>query len=181
MRLRWLIPLLILPLSACMTPPPQLAKGPFQNLTVAQAQRHDLSGGRVRWGGTIASVSVGKSDTCFDIVSHPLNDEARPIGRDETSGRFIACVRGFYDPTVYAEGRDVTVAGTLESPVTKKIGERDYLYPLVKAEVVYLWPRRPRYRAYSYPYYGYYPYYDPFVDPFWYPFWGPWPYGRWYY
>jgi outer membrane lipoprotein len=181
MRLRWLIPLLILPLSACMVPPPQLAKGPFQNIPVAQAQQQELRGGRVRWGGTIASVDVGKTDTCFEIVSHPLDKEARPVASDETGGRFIACAPGFYDPSVYAEGREVTVTGTLESPVTRKIGERDYLFPRVKASVVYLWPRRPPYRSYSYPYYypyyGYRPFYDPFMDPFWYPYWGPWPYG----
>jgi len=151
-----------------MMPPAALrGAGTFADITVAQAQQHDLSGQHVRWGGTIIKVTPHESQTCVEIVSRPLDDEARPVDTDETFGRFLACSSGFYDPEVYGEGRKVTVIGTLESSVVGKIGELSYQYPKVAAETVYLWPKLhpPRYI------------YQP-IDPFWYPY-GPWPYGPW--
>ena len=156
-------------LSSCMMPPPALRDGgTFADITVAQAQQHELSGQHVRWGGTIIKVTPHENQTCLEIVSRPLDDEARPVATDETFGRFLACSSGFYDPEVYREGRKVTIIGTLESSVVGKIGELSYHYPKVAAETVYLWPKLqpPRYV------------YQP-IDPFWYPYYGPWPYGPW--
>lgn len=156
-------------LSSCMVPPPALRQGgAFADIAVAQAQQHDLSGQRVRWGGTIAKVTPREKETCLEIVSRPLDDQARPEDSDETFGRFLACSSGFYDPDVYRRGREVTVVGTLQPAVAGKIGELTYYYPKVAAETVYLWPKR-RLRKYVY---------EP-IDPFWYPYYGPWPYGVW--
>jgi len=152
-----------------MMPPPALRDGgTFADITVAQAQQYELSGQHVRWGGTIVKVTPHENQTCLEIVSRPLDDEARPIATDETFGRFLACSSGFYDPEVYREGRKVTIVGTLESSVVGKIGELSYHYPKVAAETVYLWPKLP-------PRYIYQP-----IDPFWSPYYyGPWPYGPW--
>jgi outer membrane lipoprotein len=159
-------------LSACPTPPPPLA-GTFPETTVEQAQQKDLTGQRVRWGGTIVTVTPGENDTCFEIVSRPLDAQARPRRTDETSGRFLACAPGFYDPAIYGVGRNVTVVGTLQASVVRKIGEHEYHYPQVSAEEVYLWPERVP--AYTY--------YAPWPDPFWYPgWWGPYgPYAPWFF
>src|SRR5262245_33365086 len=153
-------------LAGCLRPPPQLRDGPFETLTVRQAQEGDHTHSRVLWGGSVVTTTPRADDTCFEIVSRPLDGTARPIQTDDTDGRFIACAPGFYDPVVYEAGREVTVAGTLGDPIEGKIGERDYRFPRVEAEQVYLWPKRDEVV------------YAPAYDPFWYPFWwGP-PYRR---
>ncbi len=164
-------PLLLLAfVNACAKPPAPLA-GAYPEISLREAQQGGLTGQRVRWGGTIVSTTPGKEDTCCEILERPLNAEARPRHTDESDGRFIACAPGFYDPAVYAQGREVTIVGTLQEPEMRKIGEHEYRYPKIAAEKVYLWPQREPARSYYYPW----------PDPFWYPAWGPWPYGTWYY
>lgn len=140
-KLHWLLPALLL--AACATQPPvSLSTGPFTNITPLAAQTQNFAGNKVRWGGTIANVSPRKNETCFQVVSHSLDSMARPEEEDKSDGRFMACSPGFYDPAIYAEGREVTVAGTLQAPVLGKIGEYDYRFPLIAAEEIYLWPKR---------------------------------------
>ena len=155
--------LLALPLflAACARPPGAL-RGSFSPLTVRDAQARGAVGERVRWGGKIVNARPGKDATCFEIVSKPLDRQARPVEGDETLGRFVACAQGFYDPAVYEPGREVTVTGTLAEPMTRQVGEYEYRFPVVKAETVYLWPRRQE-RVVVY---------DPWLDPFWGPDWG---------
>src|SRR3989442_7827971 len=102
--------LLALPLflAACARPPGAL-RGSFAPLTVRDAQTRSAVGERVRWGGKIVNARPGKDSTCFEIVSKPLDHEARPLESDETLGRFVACAPGVYDPVIYAPGRDVNV------------------------------------------------------------------------
>jgi outer membrane lipoprotein len=113
----------------------------------------------VRWGGAIVNVRPGRDATCFEIVSKPLDPQARPRDGDETFGRFVACVPGFYDPAIYAPQRELTVTGTLAEPMQRQVGEYDYRFPVVKADTVYLWPRRERVAWggtlwWPYPYWG---------------------------
>jgi outer membrane lipoprotein len=114
----------------------------------------------VRWGGEIIKTEPGPQQTCFYLLSRPLDDQARPKAGVEgvTQGRFVACRNGFYDPEVFTRGRELTVTGTLHGIVSQKVGDFDYAYPRVEADVVYLWPKRVAPR----------PYYGPgFYDPFW--------------
>jgi len=112
----------------------------------------------------------GKENTCFEILERPLNDRARPETTDSSQGRFLACAPGFYDPAVYAKGRDVTVTGTLEGKnASAKIGAYEYEYPRVNADEVYLWPKERHTR-------------EVYYVPSWYYAWYPWgPFGPWYY
>jgi outer membrane lipoprotein len=146
-----------LPLVAACAPriPPTL-QGTFPELTVAQAQTQHISGERVRWGGEIASTTPQSDQTCVEVVSKPLDRRTRPMLSDESSGRFISCEPGFEDPTIYAPGREVTVVGTLDGTSTAKVGDFDYTFPKVRADAIYLWPKRtPRDVGYPYGYYGY--------------------------
>lgn len=148
---------------------PEPLRGEFPAVSPQQAQAESAIGQRVRWGGEIISTTPRPNETCVEILGRALeNDTARPVGSDNTQGRFIACAPGFYDPSVYTKGREITVVGTLGELVSQKIGEYDYRYPSVTAEQLYLWPERPDYGTYR----G-----SPFYDPF-YPF-GFGPYRRW--
>ena len=168
MSRRYLLPpLLALGLGACATMPQQLA-GNYTTVTPDQARGSQAQGTTVRWGGRIIDTEPREAQTCFFVLAKTLDGQARPTTDEQSNGRFVACKDGFYDPEVYAKGRDLTVTGTLQGSMTRKVGEYDYSYPLVQTNVVYLWPKRPVYTG-------------PQPDPFWDPFWGPWGPGPWFY
>jgi outer membrane lipoprotein len=120
----------------------------------------------VRWGGTVAAVENRARETWVEIVARELGSDGRPVEDDRSEGRFLARVGAFLDPAVYTEGRQVTVTGVVDGAMTRPIGNFPYLYPVVRAEMVYLWEPLPEWPPY---------YYDPwwFYDP-WYPY--PWRY-----
>ncbi|MCW5890917.1 MAG: Slp family lipoprotein [bacterium] len=176
MRRLSFVVLLAAVLAACARPPRQLA-GEFPPLTVAETQATGATGERIRWGGQIVRTTPGEGETCLEIVQKPLDGEARPRPVDETTGRFVACGGGFYDPAVFAAGREVTVVGTVEGIQTGKVGDSPYQFPRVRADTVYLWAPR---RAYYYPYdpWGgpYWGYYGGWYGPYWGATWAPYPY-----
>ncbi|AIF47721.1 Slp family lipoprotein [Dyella japonica] len=165
-------------LAACATVPQPL-QGTYTQVTSVSAQQegNGASGAQVRWGGQIIKTEPGPQETCFYVLQRPLDDQARPkegSSDSETQGRFVACRAGFYDPEVFTRGRDITVTGVIQGSMSEKIGDYNYAYPRVEANVVYLWPKRVAVN------YG--PgWYDPYWGPYWGPGWGPWggPWGGW--
>lgn len=135
--------MVLLGVAACARPPVPL-QGEFPPTTVADVQLSTEPGVRVRWGGRIARVESRDDETCFEIVSAPLDGEARPLPHsDATYGRFLACNRGFFDPAIYTPEREVTVVGTVRAVEGGTVGGRHYRFPVVQADVVHLWPVRP--------------------------------------
>lgn len=160
-------------LAACATVPQPLQGNYPTNVTSLSAQQGNANGTQVRWGGEIISTEPGQQSTCFYVLGHPLDDQARPTlgNANDSQGRFVACRSGFYDPEVFTRGREITVTGTVQGSMTRKVGDYDYSYPRVEANVVYLWPKRPLVVNY--------PYGPGWYDPFWGPYWGPGPYWGW--
>jgi outer membrane lipoprotein len=144
---------------------PQPLVGNYANVPTSRAQQSGASGTRVRWGGEIIKTEPGPQQTCFYLLSRPLDSQARPEtgSSGEDQGRFVACRNGFYDPEVFVRGRELTVTGTLRGTVSQKVGDYDYAYPRVEADVVYLWPKYVPVTRYPPGYY----------DPFWGPGFGP--------
>lgn len=154
------------------TLPDAIRHAPSPDISVAQARTETGTyvGQRVRWGGTIARVENREATTDIEIVARELDRSGRPHASDRSTGRFIAQVAGFLDPAVYAEGRQVTVAGIVASETRGRIGDHPYRYPVLKVDTLYLWPLPGEDRR---------AYYDPFYDPFFHPYgypWRPWPY-----
>lgn len=166
-------------LAACATVPQPL-QGNYANVTASAAQQGGAGGTRVRWGGEIIKTEPGPQETCFYVLSRPLDSQARPEAGNsgDTGARFVACHAGFYDPEVFTRGRELTVAGTLHGTVTQKVGQYDYAYPRVEADVVYLWPKRPLVASYPAGFYdpfwgpGFGPYWGGWGDPYWGGYWG---------
>ncbi|PIQ37700.1 MAG: hypothetical protein COW59_05775 [Lysobacterales bacterium CG17_big_fil_post_rev_8_21_14_2_50_64_11] len=129
----------LLSLAACASGPGPL-RGSFSQVTPRAASEGQGTGDTVRWGGIIAATEPLSDSTCFQVVGKPLGRSARPTEDDQTDGRFLACREGFYDPKIFAEGREITVVGRIESVETRKVGEYDYRHPRVAADVIYLWP-----------------------------------------
>ena len=132
---------LALSLAACASAPKPL-QGQFSTLLPDDATKHEASGELVRWGGRIVNVESQSQRSCFEIVGAPLSSTGRPEQVDRSEGRFIACRGGFYDPEVFKAGREITISGHIEGFETRKVGDYDYRYPRVAADVVYLWPER---------------------------------------
>jgi len=164
-----------LALGACATIPKPLVG------TYAQVSPRDAGSGAsdhqsVRWGGEVISTEPEDGQTCFYMLSYPLDSSARPVLGGASEGRFVACHSGFYDPAVFTQGREMTFTGTINGVVTKKVGKYDYPYPRLDAQTVYLWPKRTRYMYYRDPWYdpwfGPYPYWGPgYWSPYYYPYW----------
>lgn len=160
----WLMLLLAALLSGCATAPAvydpiadPAFKGPQLKLVRIDTEAYLKT--RVRWGGSIAKVTNERDDTLIEVVEQQLDDDGRPYASGESEGRFMARFRGFLDPAVYAEGKLITIIGTVVASTQGKIGQYPYSYPLVAVDVHKLWPERRDVNVYYYP------------DPFWY---GPW-------
>lgn len=172
MNIRCLLPVATaLALSACATAPKPL-QGQFEPITPQQSLASASSGQSVRWGGRIIDTLPGPDQTCFQLLSRPLNAMGRPLSNasDATDGRFLACRSGFYDPAVFEPGREVTFIGRVDGQESVKIGQYEYRLPKLMADVVYLWPEQNHIDRGPYPY-------GPGFGPWGH--WGPWgPYGR---
>jgi outer membrane lipoprotein len=172
MRL-WLLASALL-ISACASAPKPVGEAIKGSPGVAEAlaQPARFQGERVRWGGVIVAVENQADATLVEVVARELDERGKPASGEASAGRFIARIKGFLDPEVYARGRRFTVSGTLDEPVTRTIGSYPYRYPVVNVDRHHLWERETVASDYRYsrPYY-----YDPFWDP-WYPFYRPWPY-----
>jgi outer membrane lipoprotein len=155
---------------------PAPLQGQYSNANPHDARNADTAGA-IRWGGEIIKVEPKTDSTCFEILARELDGAARPRSGEANGGRFIACRNGFYDPEEFQRGRDLTIVGHVTGTDHGKVGEFDYAYPHVAADVIYLWPKRPLYPRSPYydPWmYGYGPYGFGFgFGPYWgNPFWG---------
>jgi outer membrane lipoprotein len=159
-------------LGACATHiPPDIREAPPGNPGL-ELVRSDPAGHlsqRARWGGTIIETDNRTDTTWLTVLALPLRKNGEPISGEASSGRFIAIVPGFLDPSLYTNKRQITVTGTLLPVETRNVGEYPYQYPVVQVESHYLWPLpQPHYPYAGYPYWWHDPWYYP-----WYPY-------RWY-
>ena len=131
-------------LGACASQPKPL-QGEFAEITPRDATANDSTGASVRWGGRIVRTEPQANRTCFEMISTKLSAFGRPYwAADDTGGRFIACRTGFYDPAVFEVNREVTFTGRIDGYESRQVGQYDYRFPRVAADVVYLWPIRER-------------------------------------
>lgn len=156
--------------------PIEIREPPPANPNLAEVMKDSsrFAGRPVRWGGTIAALENHAKETWLEIVARPLQGDGRPSDSDGSPGRFIAVIDGFLDPVVYAEGRSVTVTGTIAEPVSRKIGAYDYTFVVVRARYFLLWQPLPKPRPYPYPppwyddpWYPYYPHHPWRYPPYW--------------
>jgi outer membrane lipoprotein len=144
---------------------------PFAQL---RANPDVLKGRTVILGGEILQTTNLREGTRLEILQRPLNESETPKLTDTTGGRFMAFCEEYLDPAVYAPRRRITVAGQVLGSYSGKVGEVDYVYPLISCEEIHLFPTASaELRRYA----G-----DPwwYGDPFFYP-WavGPYPYFFW--
>jgi len=118
-------------------------RGEVSPLRADEAAASVDEGARVRWGGVLVRTEPQQARTCFEVLSLRLDPSGRPVrDTDEAHGRFVACRTGFYDPALFAQGREVSFVGRIDGVELRRIGDYDARLPRVEADVVLLWPRR---------------------------------------
>lgn len=163
--------IVVLAVSACTAVPEQI-QGTYADISPARVEPA-VFGQSVRWGGSIIDARAEKDSTCFEVLSRRLDKYLRPELGDQTAGRFIACKKGFYDPEVFARGREVTLTGRIRNFEVRQIDEFNYRYPVLDVDQLVLWEVREEVMVIDQPY-------DPFFYPYYWggPYWGPHPYYR---
>jgi len=100
-----------------------------------------IRGRTVLWGGVILTTINMKSMTRLEVLAYPLNSEQMPQRGRDPLGRFLLEQQGFLEPTTYAEGRLLTTTGTVDGTDHGEVGGMEYVYPVIEAGDIYLWPR----------------------------------------
>lgn len=130
-------------LSACSLIPNELKTPENVVLVPYQAVKNSPEAHQskmARWGGVIAEVKNLADSTMVEVVNVDLtSSSAKPRNINESAGRFRAIVKGFLDPMIYQQGKKVTFVGTVAASQTDKIGELEYVFPVLIASGVYLW------------------------------------------
>ena len=134
---------LILTLVACAPPPPVLKpmSTPLDlapDAVAAGIERYH--GAEVVWGGRIVEVRNRADATEIVIVAYPLDGGQRPRVKEPSQGRFIAVLEGYVESYDYPQGRFVTLSGKIDGSVSEDVDEHPYLYSIVHAEGMHLWP-----------------------------------------
>lgn len=96
-------------------------------------------GKQVFWGGLILKTSNMKTTTQLEVLAYPLNSFHQPEKTSSPMGRFIIKHQGYLEPTVYTQGRLVTLTGEIISIEKGKIGESVYEYPVILSKQLHLW------------------------------------------
>jgi len=102
----------------------------------------EFKGRIVILGGTIVSSTNTDKGTYIEVLQKPLDYHGRPEDTDTSYGRFIIFHDGYLDAAVYAQGRDVTVAGEVMGKELHPLGEIQYPYPLIKSKELHLFEAR---------------------------------------
>jgi outer membrane lipoprotein len=120
-------------------------------------------GKRVMLGGNIIQTRNFPDKSEIEVMQRPMDSYGNLDTGDATLGRFIFRRPGYLESEVYARGRDIIGAGVIVGGQSGRIGDRDYLFPVIEPQELNLLPEYP-----DIPYYPYY-YYDPFY-PYYYGF-----------
>lgn len=95
----------------------------------------------VAWGGLITASKNLKDKSELEVMGYPLDSEHRPDHNAKPTGRFLVIQSGYLETVDYAPGRLVTVVGTVMETRTSTVGEAKYVYPVVTASKLRLWPK----------------------------------------
>jgi len=134
--------LLLLLLSACASEPAFNSGGVDRTLVPREVASlgEPAIGKSVQCGGVILSTTNLKDSTRIEVLAYPLDADERPLTGSTPLGRFILERSGFLEPATYAEGRQITVVGTVTGTQSGQVGDSDYNYPVIAARQLHVWP-----------------------------------------
>jgi outer membrane lipoprotein len=135
-------------LCACATGPSldlsrvDTAVTPASPLSTILAERGRI----VQWGGVIVGSTNLPDTTQIEVLGYPLDARGRPNTAARALRRFLVLREGYIETVDYAPGRAVTVVGSILEARQSEIGGADYLYPVIAAQQLHLWPQAEPYR-----------------------------------
>lgn len=137
--------LFALMITACaVTPPFDSAKlsGADKTLSYQQAvtDSEPLRGRRIVWGGSILATRNLAQHTEVVVLAYPLDAQTQPLTSNSALGRFVLIWPGYLESADYAPGRRLSVIGDLDGLRDELLGESRYIYPVIQAQYLYLWP-----------------------------------------
>ncbi|MGH8212643.1 MAG: Slp family lipoprotein [Rhodanobacteraceae bacterium] len=96
-------------------------------------------GHEVVWGGRIVGVHNFPDHSEIELLGYPLDSSQRPQFDQAAGGRFIALMPGYVEGMDYPSGVPMTLLGRVEGTRAGKVGEADYVFPLVRVEQSHRW------------------------------------------
>jgi outer membrane lipoprotein len=99
-----------------------------------------FEGKAVLLAGTIVAAHPRGTGTDLEVQALPVGPGGQPQRGAPSGGRFIARTAQVLDPTVYAEGRAVTVVGHLTPMDQWAFGDDTYKFPVIAYDDLRLWP-----------------------------------------
>lgn len=144
MVVRVLLALLVLALAGCARAPLS-TEGVDPDLAPADVrERPEATRGQsVIWGGVIARAHNLPERTRLEVVGYPLGERTqRPRVEAASTGRFRVYVEGYLETAVYAPGRRITVRGHVEGTEAGRIGDAEYVFPVLDSQALELWPEQ---------------------------------------
>lgn len=128
-------------ITGCAVTPPFKLEGVNRTITPKEAATDfaKVKGQKVLWGGIIVNSTNTEQGTQFEILAYPLDSNYRPQTSQNTLGRFIAIADQYLETLDYAQGRLLSITGTLKETKAGKIGEAEYIYPVVAIDQQHLW------------------------------------------
>jgi len=88
-----------------------------------------------------AYVRVSSTSSELTVLQLALGKSGRPANLDQSEGRFLVRSEQFLDPATYQKGMLLTVVGILKGSRIRAIGSLGYVYPIVEAIEIKLWPK----------------------------------------
>lgn len=139
MRLWTLVVVVVL--GGCATAPFDLS-GVDETLTpdAALQQLETVRGRRVAWGGTIINSRNLKDTTEIEVLGYPLARSGRPDLSAPPQRRFLVVRDGYLETADYRNGRVISAVGAIGGTRSGTVGEAPYVYPVLKADEITLWP-----------------------------------------
>jgi len=138
---RSLVPAALLVLAACAPAP--IYKPAPDAVTVAPYQvaqsPEQFASKQVIWGGRIVGVTNLADHSEVEILAYPLDKSQRPQANDSGNGRFVAVMPGYVESLDYPAGALMTVNGQLNGSRAGKVGQADYVFPLVQVNQSHVW------------------------------------------
>jgi outer membrane lipoprotein len=133
-------------LAGCATGPRYETAGVAMDLVPAEVSADPAihRDTQVIWGGVIVATRNLAEYTELEVLGYPLEGSQRPATNRSPHGRFLVRSPGYLEEMDFAQGRRITVTGMLGENVDGRVGEAPYVYPVVQATDLHLWPEARR-------------------------------------
>jgi outer membrane lipoprotein len=128
-------------LAACAPPPIYKPDAAVIAATPAQvaATPERFRDAQVIWGGRVVAVRNFPDHSEIELLDNPLDSSQRPRVNEPAGGRFIALMSGYVESMDYPDGTLMTLRGSLEGVRAGKVGDADYVFPLVRVAQSHRW------------------------------------------